>query len=808
MRPYILAMLLISTVLALVWPTNLQAQVNPEIVIINPIPDPKDDGLDLNIYVSIKNLQNTAHPSQQGTIQLIGENSNPVLPTKIEEPQTPIRIVLVLDASGSMANAIASVKEAAKKAIDAAPERAEFGVFKFTRVTADGDFQPVQPFTADRLLAKQAVDLVKVEPNGETCLYNAAFKAVQYLATNAPNPQDRRAIILFTDGIDDTVSGKPCSDRKPESVIAIANDKVTTPIFTIGLCTKPECRNVDKAMLDEIAAKTTAFSSFGDQTTIENSFRQIMDGLKNQWVVRAQVFAHAGLNEAVLRIPLGDNSNVLAQTFSFMSPRVYDPKPVINFTPRYDPEHDQYTLDLNIANPRTIASVFAEVVEKKDQGVLSIRMGKPLTLVASKASGTDITVPYEIPAEGDTPGESLEIGHQYCFRIHALDNKGQPLRKDNVDNKAPDPTILAEQCAPQYTPQLTYTITDAKPESSLTQLHITLDIPGLGKRSLTVEGDIMDGDQPISKFNNLAPGNIKDFKVDLPEVVQQVTTQKTFNLVIRLREGERVFDQAERRFVVAPLPQINKLPLIMVGGGLLIMTVIVGVLFYRRSRPSKPLILRPQPYTKRQQDQPTSSDKLLINNGTGTTGTVALEEVVSHSQKPVISQSLLEADGVVEASDALNDAFKRFENNAFKYDVPEDEKTKHHDSDDERTVVFAPSAKQVSRVRWYIEIVEGDNPRRIELVPTRRQFNIGRATRNHTPDIPLTNIQVSRCHARLRLFTDGLELIPEDTDNGTFVGEERRQINAQDSVQLRSGDVFWLSQLVKLRIEGVLITDE
>ena len=44
-----------------------------------------------------------------------------------------------------------------------------------------------------------------------TCLYDAAYQAVEMASTTPPG---RRAVVLFTDGKDETASGEQCSFRE------------------------------------------------------------------------------------------------------------------------------------------------------------------------------------------------------------------------------------------------------------------------------------------------------------------------------------------------------------------------------------------------------------------------------------------------------------------------------------------------------------------------------------------------------------------------------------------------------------------
>lgn len=124
--------------------------------------------------------------------------------------------------------------------------------------------------------------------------------------------------------------------------------------------------------------------------------------------------------------------------------------------------------------------------------------------------------------------------------------------------------------------------------------------------------------------------------------------------------------------------------------------------------------------------------------------------------------------------------------------------------DDEDTLPFLPLTEAVPR--WALVVVEGAPMQRFELDATCRNYELGRPTIAHTPAISLNHPMVSRSlHARLTLFADGVELTALPSTGGTYIGEERRPLLPETTAMLGPGDVFWVSQAVKLRLER---TDE
>jgi hypothetical protein len=106
--------------------------------------------------------------------------------------------------------------------------------------------------------------------------------------------------------------------------------------------------------------------------------------------------------------------------------------------------------------------------------------------------------------------------------------------------------------------------------------------------------------------------------------------------------------------------------------------------------------------------------------------------------------------------------------------------------------------------RWFVEVVECDIDRgqRFELKSEARNVNIGRDNPpDHPPEILMHNSLISKgSHARLSLLQHGVELVAGESRNGTFVGDDKREIKPHSSCILKNNDVFWLSRGVKLRV--------
>jgi hypothetical protein len=109
-----------------------------------------------------------------------------------------------------MTGAAAKLQEAAKLALNNTPENSRFSIVQF-----DEEIKLLQDFTENLSALAFAVDQYKASRSG-TCLYDAAYTAVEALSKA---PVGRRAVILFTDGKDETRDGKQCSKHTYQEMV-------------------------------------------------------------------------------------------------------------------------------------------------------------------------------------------------------------------------------------------------------------------------------------------------------------------------------------------------------------------------------------------------------------------------------------------------------------------------------------------------------------------------------------------------------------------------------------------------------------
>jgi len=215
------------------------------------------------------------------------------------DDDAPIKAALLFDVSGSMrlASRLDDAKRAARQVLSALrlgsgePGTAdEVAVFSF-----DMNLQSLQPFTADAEAIEDA--LRRVAPYGQTSLYDATAETARRVAEGAPGDNRRKAVIVFTDGVDTS------SELKPDQVSSIAS-AIDVPVYVVAVMS-----NVDRdaAARDNAVgavpestlrglARWTGGELFTTSAPAQDSIaaRQIVDELRHQYVLAFAATPAAG----------------------------------------------------------------------------------------------------------------------------------------------------------------------------------------------------------------------------------------------------------------------------------------------------------------------------------------------------------------------------------------------------------------------------------------------------------------------------------------------------------------------------------
>ena len=139
------------------------------------------------------------------------------------QEEWPIRLAVLIDSSGSMYQALPVAKRAATRLVRSLHPADEAQVSRFNR-----GLELLQDSTSDKDALERAIK--RIEPAGDTALYNALYVTLKDLARTRRDDLARRAIVLLTDG-EDTAS--MVSD---DQLLDLAR-RAGVVVYTIGLLT-------------------------------------------------------------------------------------------------------------------------------------------------------------------------------------------------------------------------------------------------------------------------------------------------------------------------------------------------------------------------------------------------------------------------------------------------------------------------------------------------------------------------------------------------------------------------------------------
>ena len=198
------------------------------------------------------------------------------------DDNAPVRVALLFDVSGSMrlASRLENARAAARQVLSVlrlSSNADEAAVFSF-----DMNLQSLQSFTADAGAIESA--LARVAPYGQTSLYDAIAQTAESVNENRPGDSRRRAVIVFTDGLDTS------SEMKPEQVAAIASG-IDVPVYVMTVVSAVDRDKGAQAEEAEGPLRDLSHATGGELFVTSApahesiAARQIVDELRHQYVL-------------------------------------------------------------------------------------------------------------------------------------------------------------------------------------------------------------------------------------------------------------------------------------------------------------------------------------------------------------------------------------------------------------------------------------------------------------------------------------------------------------------------------------------
>lgn len=584
MKKYLIGLILLLNLLPLPTAVYAQSPVTPQV--ISTVSQPGADSLGLEVYFVITDSEGrpVLEPNlEEATIQVVGSASEPI-PASVGDPASTLYVALLLDVSGSMQNVIGQVRSAAMEALKTLPANARVSVIAFS-----DKISVINEFTGDFNEVQNRLQQVRAVPNGPTCLYDAVWDVIDRLDQAAARPQDRRALILFTDGRDERGNGQACSVHTLLDAVQKAQRQPATPLHTIGLCTA-NCANINGSELREMAGATSAFAAIGGQTELDDLFQTIMDGLNAQLVARAQVYPRAGLGQAVLAVRPRDLNLFATTMFNFQSDRSYaEPLPPVTVRINqldFQPAAASYLLQVAVGNPQSADRLILGVEETEG--------GKTVV------KNLEINLNQRDLLQTDLPAGNLLPGRKYTIKIQAVDANDQFLtRPAEVQGCSDDPTVLG--CKefthePPVAPGCEFAVQSVESDYSRQVFHFDLVMPAqcddVFYQGVIVERESGQKLQDIARSTFFAAAGTNRLTLPMPARLLQLNKKEAvpelaLDLTLETREGKQTavaYEFIPARRPPTPMSETlrNNVP-VLVG----ILACIAAYLIYRMLQAQK-----------------------------------------------------------------------------------------------------------------------------------------------------------------------------------------------------------------------------
>jgi Ca-activated chloride channel homolog len=202
---------------------------------------------------------------------------------------SPASVAILMDASGSMATKIERARDAARTLVAGLKP----GVDEVAYYTFDTSLQQVRPFS--KTFSVEDAPLEGTKAFGATSLWDAIADTAQHISDR----QQRRALVVITDGVDSA------SRMKPSDVSAIASE-LDVPVYILVITFTLEDDQREPPAIYGPLADLAAWTG-GDSLTIRDietsavATSQILAELHHQYVIAFEPGRTPGWHPLVLR---------------------------------------------------------------------------------------------------------------------------------------------------------------------------------------------------------------------------------------------------------------------------------------------------------------------------------------------------------------------------------------------------------------------------------------------------------------------------------------------------------------------------
>jgi len=190
--------------------------------------------------------------------------------TNFETSGQSLSCGILLDTTGSMAEALPQVKNSIVKLIDALDPQDSVAIYTF-----DSRLTVRQEFTTDKTAAKRAV--LRTRAEGQTALFDALSEAAQDISQRV----GKKALIVFTDGDDNaSVLNAGASVTRAK--------KLGIPLYAIAEGEATRSPNLKKLLYDLSERSGGASYVAKKPGDIEQVFQKIAEDLKHLYMIAYQ----------------------------------------------------------------------------------------------------------------------------------------------------------------------------------------------------------------------------------------------------------------------------------------------------------------------------------------------------------------------------------------------------------------------------------------------------------------------------------------------------------------------------------------
>jgi hypothetical protein len=331
---------------------------------------PAEDGNSYNVTVYLSVVDGLGFPIRDLTSDMfwVTEDSQDVgiQGLKMVESE-PTNVILAVDISeGQTGIGNNNLKDSLKTLLALLKTNDQVGILTFAE-TIENQIG----YGTDRIASANFLDLIPGFRDVGTCVYDAAYSAVQMASTLA---SESRAVIMITDGIDQTSTGAICSIHTADDVINLASAGATrTPVFIVELGGLG-----DSNTLRRIADVTGGlYLDASDARALNNSIQQLADDLRSQYILTYQSFAGSGPH--AVSVGVNHSAGQAIDTRNFVLPVL--PTRIAFLTPR---------------EGEAIGDSLKAEVSLLSQGESIARVAFEIN---GKVVDTDDTKPYELDAD-------------------------------------------------------------------------------------------------------------------------------------------------------------------------------------------------------------------------------------------------------------------------------------------------------------------------------------------------------------------------------------------------------------------------